>query len=137
MLTGEADMSDVSITALQVPEAQASGNLGVADVRDFGVFYMAFNFRRPPFNDPNVRRAIAHTLDHQTVVEAVLGGYGEAGQGMIAPAVEYWHNPEWAEWLETDYSFDLNLARQILADAGYRWDEDGKLYYPEGGPATP
>ena len=137
MLTGEADMSDVSITALQVPEAQASGNLGVADVRDFGVFYMAFNFRRPPFNDQNVRRAIAHTLDHQTVVEAVLGGYGEAGQGMIAPAVEYWHNPEWAEWLETDYSFDLNLARQILADAGYRWDEDGKLYYPEGGPATP
>lgn len=137
MLTGEADMSDVSITALQVPEAEASGNLGVADVRDFGVFYMAFSFRRPPFNDPNVRRAIAHTLDHQTVVEAVLGGYGEAGQGMVAPAIEYWHNPAWEEWLATDYSFNVNQARQILADAGYRWDEDGKLYYPEGGPPTP
>jgi peptide/nickel transport system substrate-binding protein len=137
MVTGAADMSDVSITALQIPEAEAAPNLGVADVRDFGVFYMAFNFRRPPFNDLAVRQAIAHTLDHQTVVQAVLGGYGEPGQGMIAPAIEYWHNPKWEEWLNTDYKFDTRLARQMLADAGYRWDESGKLYYPEGGPPIP
>jgi len=106
-------------------------------VRDFGVFYMGFNFRRPPFNDPAVRRAIAHTLDHQTVVEAVLGGFGEPGQGMVAPANQFWYNPEWETWLAEDYNFSVRTAREILAEAGYRWDAEGNIYYPEGGPPVP
>lgn len=56
---------------------------------------------------------------------------------MVAPANEYWYNPEWETWLAEDYNFDLNMARQILTDAGYRWDAEGNIYYPPGGPPVP
>lgn len=134
---GSVHMPDRGINPLNIPTAEDTPHLGLLDVRDFGVFYMGFNFRRPPFNDLVVRQALAHTLDHQTVVEAVLGGFGEPGQGMVAPANEYWYNPEWETWLAEDYNFDLNRARQILADAGYRWDAEGNIYYPPGGPPVP
>lgn len=137
LMDASVDMPDRSINPLNIPDAEAAPHLGLVNVRDFGVFYMAFNFRRPPFNDLAVRQALAHTLDHDTVVEAVLGGFGEPGQGMIAPANEFWHNPEWETWLNEDYNFSVRTARQILSDAGYRWDAEGNIYYPVGGPPNP
>jgi peptide/nickel transport system substrate-binding protein len=137
LMDGSVDMPDRSISPLNIRDAEAAAHLGLVDVRDMGVFYMVFNLRKPPFNDPAVRQAIAHTLDHDTVVEAVLGGYGEPGQGMIAPANEYWHNPAWATWLEESYNFSTGTARRILQEAGYRWDAAGKLHYPAGGPPVP
>jgi peptide/nickel transport system substrate-binding protein len=137
LMDGSVDMPDRSIDALNIPDAEEAPHLGLVDVRDFGVFYMGFNFRRPPFNDLAVRQAIAHTLDHETVVEAVLGGFGEPGQGMIAPANAFWHNPEWETWLNEDYNFSVPTARQILDEAGYRWDAEGNIYYPPGGPPNP
>ncbi len=137
LMDGTVHMPDRGISPLNVAAAEGAPHLGLIEVRDFGVFYMGFNFRRPPFNDPAVRRAIAHTLDHQTVVEAVLGGFGEPGQGMVAPANQFWYNPEWETWLAEDYNFSVRTAREILAEAGYRWDAEGNIYYPEGGPPVP
>jgi hypothetical protein len=29
-------------------------------------------------------------------------------------------------------SYDLEKAKSILKEAGYEWDEDGRLCYPQG-----
>ncbi len=137
LMDGTVDLPDRSIAALNVPEARAAPHLGLVDTPDHGVFFIGFNLRRPPFDDLQVRRALAHTLDHDTVVEAVLGGFGEPGQAVIAPSNEFWHNPEWEKWFREDYRFDRLEARRILEEAGYRWDDQGMIHYPADGPPVP
>ena len=38
---------------------------------------------------------------------------------------------------EPSWSYLYRHMIPILADAGYRWDAEGKIYYPEGGPPVP
>ncbi len=133
LMQGQADMPDMGISPQQVEEAKRNPNIKLFDSPDHGVYFMEFNLRRAPFNDLKFRQAIAHTFDFGTIVSA-LGSYAEPGTGMIAPANKFWHNPAWEEWLKGPYKFDLEAARKMLQEAGYRWDSAGNLYYPAGGP---
>ena len=40
-------------------------------------------------------------------------------------ALDKWHNTE----LEV-IPYDIEKARQVLQDAGYGWDDDGRLHFP-------
>lgn len=94
---------------------------------DLGFRYFAFNHRRPPFDDIAFRRAIAAITDRDIIVAAIWKGFAVSGDSVISPALEFWKKD------------NLNLpsggveeAKQILKEAGYNWDEKGKLMYPEG-----
>ena len=67
-----------------------------------------------PLSDKRVRCAINYALDRETVVEQALYG---AGKRLVT------NFPEWsvAYFPEFDdrYPFDLDMARQLLAEAGY------------------
>lgn len=124
---GSIHMHERRLLPTQTEEAKSLSFLKVDTKPDFGVYYMSFNLRKAPFDDLQFRRAIAHTIDYDTMVDVLLNGYGEPGRGMIAPANEAWHNPDAAF-----YEFNLNKARDILRNAGYEWDNQGRLYYPAG-----
>lgn len=81
--------------------------------------------------DKDTRLAIAHTVDYDTIIETILKGYGGPDGGFIGPSNQFWHNPEVDELRDTMLTFDLDLARDMLADIGYQWDEEGRIYYPE------
>jgi peptide/nickel transport system substrate-binding protein len=68
-----------------------------------------------------VREAIAHAIDKQTLVDRVLAGLATPGTTM-SPSP----NPSWIPELTADqtFDFDLDKAKQILDDAGYK-DSDG------------
>jgi len=130
IVKGEVDIPDRSITSIQIDEAKRAGTVKLVSLPDFGVFYMGFNLRRAPFSSQKFRDAVKHTFDWKTIVEAALGGFGTPGTGMIAQVNKFWHNPAWDQWLKTDYKFDLALARQMLQQAGFTWDAQGRLLYP-------
>lgn len=130
LVKGDVDIPDEGITPLQVGQARRVPHLGLATIDDFSVYYLGFNLRRPPFRDAAFRSAVKHTIDYKTIVEAALGGLGVPGTGMMAPVNKFWHNPAWAQWLNTDYKFDLAEARRMLQGAGYSWDAQGRLHYP-------
>ena len=130
IVKGEVDIPDRSITSIQIDEARRAGTVKLTSLPDFGVLYMGFNLRRAPFSSQKFRDAVKHTFDWKTIVEAALGGVGTPGTGMIAQVNKFWHNPAWDQWLKTDYKFDLALARQMLQQAGFTWDAQGRLLYP-------
>ncbi|HEX3299564.1 MAG TPA: ABC transporter substrate-binding protein [Actinomycetota bacterium] len=75
----------------------------------------------PALRDPAVRTAISWAIDRQTIVDKVLAGYGEPGTTVVPPFASFYHyNPTPDEMI----GFDINKAKQILADAGYK-DTDG------------
>ncbi len=76
------------------------------------VYFIAWNNRRSPFNDPRVRRALTLGLDRTQISDALLRGYG---QPAVSPL------PPWSP-LSPDVKplpYDRAQAMQLLADAGW------------------
>ena len=85
----------------------------------------------PALLDPEVRKAIAHAIDRETLVDRVLSGLGEP-EHTISPSPDLSWIPELTE--DQIYEFDLDKARSILEEAGYKdTDDDGVREMPGGG----
>ena len=82
----------VRLTALRTGQVQLIDSMAYADVQRFkegagdtytlwpthaGGFFVAFNFRRGPFQDKRLRTAAAHAIDRQAIHQSVHYGQGE------------------------------------------------------------
>ncbi len=124
----EADFGGWWIEPLQVQElAKNAPHVKVLDVRDHGYYHINYNMRRKPFDDLAVRMSLAHSIPKKLIIDRLLEGHGEITHTFIAPANEAWHNPDTFK-----VEFDMDKARKYLADAGYEWGTDGRIYYPAG-----
>ncbi|MCL1877837.1 MAG: ABC transporter substrate-binding protein [Defluviitaleaceae bacterium] len=68
-----------------------------------------------PITNPAIRRAMAHAVDRQTLADIV-------GQGLWTPAPSVLHPFNAGDFLDPSlegFAFDLNLANQILDEAGF------------------
>lgn len=125
LVNGDVQLHDRRLLPTQIAELEQYPHLTRVEQDDFGVYYVAFNLRLPPFDDLAFRQAIAHTINYDTTVNTLLEGYATPGAGFIAPANQFWHNPD------VQYPpYDPERARQILTEAGYEWDANGNLLFP-------
>jgi peptide/nickel transport system substrate-binding protein len=94
---------------------------------DVGFQFLAWNHRRPPFNDPAFRRALSALVDREAMASAAWNGYAVPANSHVSPALPFWHR----EGIVAEAPRGIEIARQILADAGYRV-VNGWLHYPPG-----
>ncbi len=93
---------------------------------EWGMF-LYFNLEKEtPLRDVRVRQAIAHAVDRQAMVERVLFGFGDAGSPGFLPPANPFYNPN-----VPDYAFDLEQAKNLLADAGYDGTPIQLAYSPD------
>jgi len=85
-----------------------------------GETILSTNNAKAPFNDVRVRKAIAHALDRQAIIDGAMFGYGTPIGTHFAP-----HHPYYEDLLGT-HPRDIEAAKALLAEAGY----------PEGFKAT-
>jgi peptide/nickel transport system substrate-binding protein len=84
----------------------------------------------PALLDLEVRKAISHAIDREGALEDLLFGHGEILDTVSASADPKWL-PEIPE--EKRFTYDPELANQILDDAGYMdADGDGVREMPDG-----
>ncbi len=126
LLTGEVDMTAWRMEPGQIPIAEAEEHISVVTVGDFGYYHLTYNLRREPFADRALRRALAHAIDRNTIIDVLLEGRGEPGYSVIAPINTFWHNPDVER-----FEYDLETARELLEQAGYTWDAQGRIYAPQ------
>ena len=81
--------------------------------------------------DPAFRDALGYAVDHDELVDRVLGGYGDVGTTIVPPVLTNWHVEP-----TTPRKFDIELAKQKLDAAGYKLDADGRRLDKEGKPIT-
>lgn len=128
LLTGGVDMA-LGVAARElVTLGETSGIRAV--VRPSRKYQaLVWNGKRKPFDDPRVRRALAHAIDRQEILDALRGGYGQLGVGPIVPA-------HWAfDSTLVPLPFDTSTARALLAEAGFQdRNGDGRLDDPTGKP---
>ncbi|PZD97360.1 ABC transporter substrate-binding protein [Paenibacillus sambharensis] len=79
----------------------------------FNVGYLGFNLKKKPFDDPKVRIALNHAVNKAGIIQAFYGGLAEPAINPMPPAT-LGYNPD-----VQDYPYDLEKAKQLLAEAGY------------------
>lgn len=75
--------------------------------------YIAINMRDPILSKPAVRKAIHYAIDRERIIRDIQRGYAKPTDTMLAEG--HWAR---AENLPS-YPYDLNKAKQMLAQAGY------------------
>jgi len=84
--------------------------------------WLAFNLERKPLSDVRVRKAIAHAIDKNFIVKALMGGFAKPADGPIIAS---------SPLATTDlvrYPFDLKKAAALLDQAGYKAGADGERF---------
>jgi ABC-type transport system substrate-binding protein len=87
------------------------------------LYYWGFNVRRPPFNDVNLRRAIATLIDKDFILSRIVQGHGTRMNSVIPPGNKFWlctDLPLYGEGLTRDNR--IKMAYEMLKKAGYGWD---------------
>lgn len=79
--------------------------------------------------DPAFRQALGYAIDKQTLIDKVLGGYGQVGTTNVPPVLSTYHVEP-----SDPRTFDIALAKQKLDEAGYKLDASGQRLDKEGKP---
>lgn len=80
--------------------------------------FVAWNGRRPPLDDPRVRRALGLAIDRRQILDALRGGHGTLANGPVPVG-----HPDHAGSV-APLPHDVERARALLEEAGFR-DRDG------------
>jgi len=83
--------------------------------------YIGWNLNRPLFQDPLVRRALAHAVDVPSMVRYILYGHGLQSTGIFTPQM-WFFNPD-----ITPLHYDPEKAKALLQEAGWTPGPDGIL----------
>lgn len=110
---GTIDMT-VDLSADQLPEIQRDQNLEAVFRPSFNVGYLALNPSYEPFKKVEVRQAIALALNRQEIVKAFWGEMGESTPHFTPPLQR-----EFQAEKVTAYPFNPQVAKQVIAEAGY------------------
>lgn len=110
----------------QIEILEAMEHLELVVTPGVGVQSIYIDNRTLPGSDVAFRRAIAHLIPKDSILDVVAG----LGGGVTADANWLWEGSEFFNPDTASYSYDPEAARAILAEAGYTWDEDGRLHYP-------
>lgn len=71
--------------------AQATGGGLTSLYQPDGTFFnILLNLEKPPFNDPGFRKAVAHGIDNQALVDAVFDGKATPMNGYFPPSNPYY-----------------------------------------------
>lgn len=96
-----------------LPQFEADPRFQVLNGNTEGETILATNNKMPPFDDVRVRKAIAHALDRQAIIDGAMFGLGTPIGTHFAP-----HNPDYVD-LTGNSQYDPELAKSLLAEAGY------------------
>ncbi|MFE6973273.1 ABC transporter substrate-binding protein [Streptomyces sp. NPDC057682] len=105
---------------------------------DRSVVSLAFDTAKAPFDDPHVRRAIAHAADREGMVKGILHGRAEVADAL--PSRDMWGDLMTPDEVRSGYdaipslAFDLDAARAELAKSSVKDGFTAELHYPNSGP---
>ncbi|MBN9613013.1 MAG: ABC transporter substrate-binding protein, partial [Actinobacteria bacterium] len=136
-----AQKGDIDV-AFNVPINQAQqwekiSNGRIESVNDLSYVGLLFDQKVKPFDNPDVRAAIAASIDRTAIAEKLLRGYGEVATSIMTPeSLSKAYDAEEARKLLAtvpQHDFDLKKAKQLIDQSG-AGGFTAELTYPNTGP---
>jgi oligopeptide transport system substrate-binding protein len=110
----ELDIASVSLADIdRARDPQSDLNPLYKNFPQFTISYIAFNTAVPPFDDPNVRKALALSIDRQKIAEVTFNNMLAPATGILPPQL-----PAYTPGDKT-FPFDPDAARAALAASSY------------------
>ena len=97
----------------EIPLIQGDPAFEILIQPSLNIGYLALNMEKPPFDNLKVRLAINHAINKAEIVERLYQDLGIPAKNPIPPTL--WSYDDSIE----DYAYDPELAKQLLAEAGY------------------
>lgn len=96
-----------------IPQFEADPRFQVLKGNTEGETILSTNNKMPPFNNKLVRKAVAHAIDRQAIIDGAMFGLGTPIGTHFAP-----HNPNYVD-LTGKSQYDPELSKKLLAEAGF------------------
>ncbi|MEQ8651161.1 MAG: ABC transporter substrate-binding protein [Kiloniellales bacterium] len=112
MLSGDVDAFANFPAPELVPQFESDPRFAVVVGSTEGETILSTNNTAAPFDNLQVRQAMAHALDRQSIIDGLFG-YGKPIGTHFAP-----HHPAYVDLVER-YPYDPEKAKALLAEAGY------------------
>ena len=135
--SGEVDVTQ-NISAETANELESSGKAQISATDYYGTTFLSFNNSKKPFNDANVRKAIASAIDREQIVNTLY--YGKYAQkGGDTPINENFIREEkevWADFFKNanNYNYDVEKAKEYLAKSSVPNGFEAKFVYETSEP---
>ena len=113
LMAGDVDAFQRWPSPETAPQLEADPRFTVAYGASEGETILSTNNGREPFDRLKVRRAIAHALDSEAIVEGAMFGVGKPIGSHFPP-----HNPDYVD-LTGLHPHDVAQAKALLAEAGF------------------
>lgn len=129
---GEVDY--LGLTATQLPSVANDPKFKIYDSYAYGLTYLGFDAKRPPFDNAQLRRALSHAVDKNEIVQAVFDN--KLAKAQCCPIAESipGYDPKLAQY---DAAYDPGKAKSDLDALGYKLGAGGMRTTPDGKPFQP
>jgi oligopeptide transport system substrate-binding protein len=109
----EIDTTGVGINDIErIRDPNEPLNAEFHESEQLDTFYIGFNVEEPPFDNPNVRRALGMAIDREAIASTILVDLVTPAKGILPPGM-----PGYDEGLE-GLPYDPEEARRLLDEAG-------------------
>jgi len=114
-LTALAEFELGNLDAISLPGSQYSryknskkwSNL-IVSIEGLNTYYLGLNCSKPPFNDPDMRRAVSHAIDREKILRTIYEGRGRLASGAVPDSLRKWTPP-------TPYDYNPKRAKEIFS----------------------
>jgi peptide/nickel transport system substrate-binding protein len=96
-----------------IPQFEADPRFQVLKGNTEGETILSTNNKMHPFDNKLVRKAVAHAIDRQAIIDGAMFGLGTPIGTHFAP-----HNPNYVD-LTSNSQYDPELSKKLLAEAGF------------------
>jgi len=133
---GLADATVSNLGPDAVPRIGREADARLVTGRAGEFYHVGYNARRAPLSNPRFRAVLASLVDKTALVDDAFDGYARPAASPLATSPEWVPSDLSWDGRETDpvYPFvgdegslDVEAARELFRDAGYRFDNEGRL----------
>src|SRR5450759_1193212 len=131
-VAGNVDMTfPTEMTAALIKDIKSQDVTAVCEIAPINVnTNLIINRENPPFNNLELRKAMALALDRKSFIDIIFQGQADAGGTLLPPPEGVWGMPP--DMLKTipgygDVNKDREQARAIMAKFGYSADKPLKI----------
>lgn len=113
LIAGQIDAIE-SVPAANAAEIDSNAATALSATDGWSTEQVFFNTKNEYFADEHVRRAIAHAVDREGIVQATTFGNAEVANALLPPTIAYSANDS-----VESLAYDLDAAKKELAQSDY------------------
>lgn len=112
LIAGEIDLAD-GINPSDAGKIEGDDKLQLIKRPSMNVGYLGLTVTRPPFDKKEVRQALNHAIDKETIINSFFEGQANIAKNPMPPSISGYNDD-----IEP-YEYNPKKAKELLAKAGY------------------